>query len=183
MACSRLRNITLQTPSEQRPDRWRRVRRKAIERNRLFEHGRQGLSGGVARERLSAREHLVQHHAKCPDVGAPVGGFALGLFRRHVGRGAQDHVRLASSPWRASASPASSRERVFGECFRQSKIENLDRARRRDLNVRRLQVAMDDSLLMRRFQRFGDLAGVAYDAVWIGSGPPRVSPSTNSITR
>ena len=42
--------------------------------------------------------------------------------------------------------------------FRQPEIEHLDDAVRRDLHVRRLQVAMDDALLVRRFERVDHLA-------------------------
>ena len=37
-----------------------------------------------------SRQHLVQHHAESPDVGAPIHLFAARLFRRHVGRRAQN---------------------------------------------------------------------------------------------
>ena len=46
----------------------------------------------VAPERPCARQHLVQHRAKGPDIRAPVGRVAAGLLRRHVRRRAQDHA-------------------------------------------------------------------------------------------
>ena len=41
--------------------------------------------------------------------------------------------------------------------FRQAKVEHLHRAVRAHLDVRRLQIAMDDSLLVRGFQRLRNL--------------------------
>ena len=45
----------------------------------------------VALEGPAAGQHLVEHAAERPDVGALVDRLALGLLRRHVGRGAEDH--------------------------------------------------------------------------------------------
>ena len=39
----------------------------------------------------------------------------------------------------------------------QAEVEHLDHAIGRDLDVGRLQIAMDDALLVRRFERLGDL--------------------------
>src|SRR5262249_13297241 len=40
------------------------------------------------------------------------------------------------------------------ERFRESEVEDLDFALRRDLHIARLQIAMNDAFLVRRFQRF-----------------------------
>ena len=71
--------------------------------------------------------------------------------------------------------------------LRQPEVEHLHRAVGAHLDVRRLQIAMDDPLLVRGFERLGDLLrdrqrlverdGAARDAL-----PPRSSPSTSSIT-
>ena len=45
-------------------------------------------------EGAPARQHLVQHRAKRPDVGAPIDGPALGLLGRHVRGGAENHAHL-----------------------------------------------------------------------------------------
>ena len=42
--------------------------------------------------------------------------------------------------------------------LRQAEVEHLHGAVRRDLDVRRLQIAVDDALLVRRFERLRDLA-------------------------
>ena len=41
--------------------------------------------------------------------------------------------------------------------FRQPEVEHLHGAVRADFDVRRLQITMDDALLVRRLQRLGDL--------------------------
>ena len=45
------------------------------------------------------------------------------------------------------------------EGLRQSEIQHLHCAIRPQLDVRGLQIAMDDALFVRRFQRFGNLPG------------------------
>ena len=50
------------------------------------------------------------------------------------------------------------RRRRGVERLRQAEVEHLHGAVRRDLDVGRLQVAVDDAVLVRRFERFGDLA-------------------------
>ena len=55
-----------------------------------------------------------------------------------------------TSAWPAAAS--GSRE------LREAEVEHLHDAVRRDLDVRGLQIAMDDALLMRGFERLADLA-------------------------
>ena len=43
--------------------------------------------------------------------------------------------------------------------LRKAEVEDFDRAIVANLDVRRLQIAMDDALLVRRFERVGDLPG------------------------
>ena len=48
----------------------------------------------VAVERAPAGEHLVEHAAERPDVGAPIDGLPARLLRRHVGGRAENHAQL-----------------------------------------------------------------------------------------
>ena len=64
---------------------------------------------------------------------------------------------------------------------RQPEIEHLHHALRCELDIRRLQVAVDDAFLVRRLERVGDLLrivqrGIERQRAW------SVSPSTSSIT-
>ena len=150
---------------------------------------RQHVGDGLAWKCSSACQHLVQHAAERPDVRALVDRLAARLLRTHVGGGAQnarpclrhrrtgDRRRLRCIARRAA--------RRF-ERFREAEVEHLHRAVRPHLDVGRLQIAMDDALLVRRFERFGDLLRdrqrlverdrPARDAV------RQSSPSTSSMT-
>ena len=72
----------------------------------LFSTRRQHVRDVVARERAAAGEHLVEHDAEGPDVGALVDGLAARLLGRHVGRRAEDHAHLRRRGPSASASSA-----------------------------------------------------------------------------
>ena len=48
----------------------------------------------LAVEQARAGQHLVEHDAERPDVGALVDSLALGLLGRHVRRGAEDDAEL-----------------------------------------------------------------------------------------
>jgi hypothetical protein len=45
------------------------------------------------------------------------------------------------------------------DCLRQAEIEHLHDATRSDLDVRRLEIPMDDALFVGGFKRIGDLLG------------------------
>ena len=108
----------------------------------------------------AAREHLVKHAAERPDVGALVDRSAARLLGAHVGRGAEDHAGRAS-PARVIVGD---RDRVrdggsVGVDLRPGRSRAPSPCRRRrDLDVGRLQIAMDDAVLVRGFERLGNLA-------------------------
>jgi hypothetical protein len=102
-----------------------------------------------------SRQHLVQHAAECPDVGTFVDHLSAGLLGAHVGGRAEQYPITG---------PADGECRRLGQIrppavarFGQPEIEDFDCACRRDLDVRGLQIAVDDAFLVRRFQCFGDL--------------------------
>jgi hypothetical protein len=98
-----------------------------------------------------------------------VDGLAAGLLGRHVGGGAHDDAhpgrRRHRHGWRFREVLSAGRaEALRYRCgpvvrrqFRQPEIEDLHRAVRRDLDVRRLQIAMDDALLVCGFKSVDDL--------------------------
>jgi hypothetical protein len=67
---------------------------QVVELRFFLERRSHDLGGRVSGEQLFSAQHLKQHHAERPDVGAAIHRLALGLLRRHVGRGAQDHSHL-----------------------------------------------------------------------------------------
>jgi hypothetical protein len=70
------------------------------------------------------------------------------------------------------------------EGLRQSEVQHLDLAVGRDVDVGGLQVPMHDTLLMRGFQRFGDLGAAAQrfsDLQRSGSQPAREGFAGNQL--
>ena len=90
------------------------------------------------------------------------------------------HGRRIASAGRPTAPPEIVR------CLGEPEVQHLHRAVRPDLDVRRLQVAMDDALLVRGLERVGDLPGdgqrlVERDRPRARSARRQVSPSTSSM--
>jgi hypothetical protein len=74
-----------------------------------------------------------------------------------------------------------------GKCLGQAEIEDFDLTLRRDLDVGGFEIAMDDTLRVRRIERVGNLSGQPQRLAH-GTGPramtsASVSPSTSSSTR
>ncbi len=130
-------------------------------------------------------EHLEQHAAEGPDVGALVDRLASRLLGGHVGGGAENraghghrrrrerrrrrHVRATRdtacafdcrspvAPPSVAAAPCRSEAADRVDELRDAEIENLHRPVRTKLDVGRLQIAMHDPLCVGRLARFGDL--------------------------
>ena len=160
-------------------------------RRRLHDRG-DHLGDVFAGERARAGEHLVEHGAKRPDVGALVDGPTARLLRRHVRRRPEDHAHPGH---RRGARQRRRLRRIvrrlarpcrLGE-LRQPEVQHLHGAVFPHLDVGRLQIAMDDALLVRRFERGGDLPRdrqrfVDWDAGPCAMRSASVGPSTSSIT-
>ena len=117
----------------------------------------------IGREEALARQHLVQHHTERPDIRALVHRLAARLLRTHVGGSTRESFRLGHRGCRerrrhrhVGRRTARSRQR-----FRQPEVQNLHRAVGADLDVRGLEIAMDDALLVRRFERLRQSASRA----------------------
>ena len=133
--------------------------RQHVQVGLAYQDRREHVGSGVPLEWLAARHHLVQHAAERKDVAPLIGREALCLLRRHVGRGPEDDTRLRGHH--------AQRRRVgqFRRCGRgfhrlgQPEVEHLHGAVRPHFDVRGLEIAMNDALLVRRFERLGDLPG------------------------
>ena len=116
----------------------------------------------LAIEGASPRQHLVQHAAERPDVAALVRLSSFRLLRSHVRGGAEDDAH-AGQHGRARDGrrlrPIVAARRVLLGCqrLREPEVQHLHRPVRAQLDVRGLEIAMDDALLVRGFKRFGDL--------------------------
>ena len=108
-------------------------------------------------ERASAGQHLEQHDSECPDVHPFVDGLSHRLLRRHVGRRTENQPHFGRARiMRRRVRTALGTPRV--ECFGEPEVQDFHRAVVSHFDVRRLQIAMDDPVLMRLLERLGDLA-------------------------
>ena len=108
---------------------------------------------GRARKGLSACEHLEDHAAKCPDIGALVDRQTARLLGTHVGRRTKNGALMRA----AGRGRYGSRDILHLDQLRKAEVQDLYRAVGRQLDVRRFQIPMDDALLVRRVQCLGDL--------------------------
>ena len=105
--------------------------------------------GGFQRDALLrgavAGQHFVQHQSQRVNIAARVRFLALESLRRHVGRRA--HNRAAGG------------QSLVPLCFRQSEVQDLD-ARFGHHDIAGFQIAVNDSVGVRRGKRIGDLRAV-----------------------
>ena len=114
---------------------------------------------------LAPSRHLVQHEAEGEQIGSHVQLLTAHLLRGHVSRGA--NCRPGTGKVQGNGVLASLRLFVRSSLrlikalrllqLGQAEVENLGAALGSYKNVRWLDVAMDDVLLMRDFQTLGDL--------------------------
>ena len=110
---------------------------------------------GGAFERAAAGEHLVEDRAEGEDVGAVIDVLRAHLLGRHVRDGAHHRAGRGGHLLRRRVGIAVRR----GE-LGQTEVEDLDSSVFADEKVLRLEVAMDDALLVRGRESVRDLDGV-----------------------
>ena len=130
-------------------------------RRRVFLQDRvHRLDRRIGVERAAAGEHLVEHDAEREDVGAVIDGLAAHLLGRHVAHRAEHRARARQRTRMGEQGRLGlNRGARLGQ-LGEAEVEDLDAAVARDEDVVRLQVAVDDALLVRGGQAPGDLAGV-----------------------
>ena len=102
---------------------------------------------------MDTRQQLVEKHAKGKNVRTEVDLFTSQLLRRHVPGRPQHRTRLGE---------AGRRGRLTGTTGRQTgqtEVENLDTAIRRADDVFRLEIPMNNPLLVRGGEGAADLHG------------------------
>src|SRR5262245_51219345 len=118
-------------------------------------NGRNGVRHRAALERSPAGEHFVQDATESPDVSPFVDDLPPRLFGAHVSGCAQDcactrvvrgHRGRVREVWRRGSAGR----------LREAKVENLRHSLRRDLDVGRFQVAVNDPFLVSDIETDGD---------------------------
>ena len=109
-------------------------------------------------ERRAPGDHLVHHDAERVDIGANVHQAALALLRRHVLRAAQEKPGERQVLLTA-----------FGNVLHEPEVEHLDEVRLvhvvDEVDVRRLEIAVDDARGVCLAQRAGNLPRDPHGAV------------------
>jgi len=101
--------------------------------------------GGIGAEGHDARQHLIEDDAQGVDVRADVNPPTLRLLRRNVMRAAHEQAGLSESG--------------HGDVSGDAEIHDFHRAIGRDHEVLRLDIAVDDAMLVSRLQSCGHLSG------------------------
>jgi hypothetical protein len=110
---------------------------------------RHRVRGGVPAESAFAREHLVEDGAEREDVGSGIGRMPAHLLGRHVAERSEHDPRLRAGGlgWHIRQRRTSRlRPRQLG----QAEVQDLQPPVLRDEEVLRLQVPVDNPLLVRR---------------------------------
>jgi hypothetical protein len=124
----------------------------------VAQHGGNRVADVVALKDARRGQHFEEHAAERPDVGAFVDRLPACLFRRHVRGCAENDTGLRHRRRRNRRRHRySGRHRSRLERPRQAKVQHLDGAIGTNLDVGGLEIAVNDALLMRRFERVGNL--------------------------
>jgi hypothetical protein len=154
-----LLQILAQAAREQLAQARRRPGGQPIVLDLTLDDRREDLGHVLACERGVTREHFVQQAPERPDVGLPVDRPPFRLLGRHVGGRAEDDalLRRRQAECRRLREAGRRARRLALERFGEAEVEHLHAPLGRHLHVRRLEVAVDDALLVRRVERAGDL--------------------------
>ena len=107
------------------------------------------LDGRVALGTRGARQHLVEHDAEREDVGAVIDGLPAHLLGRHVAHRAEHRARAGQRPRVGEQRRLGLDRRAGRGQLGEAEVEDLDAAVARHEDVLRLQVAVDDPLVVR----------------------------------
>ena len=153
--------IPFQAPAKQPPDRFRRLDRQRVPVEVLTQHRGEHVRHVVAGKRAAAGQHLVQNHAERPDISAAIDGLSPCLFRRHVCGRAEHHseLRRPGGERRRIHHLRCPARRIMRQRFSEAEVQHLHGAVLANLDVRRLEIAMDDALLVRGFEGLRHLPG------------------------
>ncbi len=104
-------------------------------------------------------EHFEQHDTECPYVRPLVSGLTTSLFGAHVRGSTEDDSLLRRRHTQSWGVRQAGVGTVANESLRQPEVQHFHLAVSCDLDIARLQIAVDDALLVCSFESFGDLEG------------------------
>jgi hypothetical protein len=122
------------------------------------QHRRQRVGHIVSAERALPRQHFVEHAAIRPDVAAFIGCSSPRLLRTHVRSRPEDHPDRCRHPRRRDRAIDGRAVLSVGHPG-ETEVEHLDGAIVCQGDIRRFQIAVNDALLVRRFESVCDLPG------------------------
>src|SRR5687768_9115178 len=102
----------------------------------------------VRAKRCSSLQQLIRHATELVDIGGGNNGLPTDLLGRGV---------FGRHPAKARARTGRFSRNALLKHLRETEIEQLHFAGRRDEDVRRLEVTMDDALIVRVVDRFSDV--------------------------
>jgi hypothetical protein len=139
---------------DQRPNSARCVARQRIHVGRRVQHRAEHVRQRLADERPLRRQALVEHTPERPHVDAPVDRLAARLLRRHIRRRAEQSPRLRRQHAVRRRVPVA----FIARRLREPEVEHLHPSVRRHAHVRRLQIAVDHTRFVRRFEPLRNLS-------------------------
>jgi hypothetical protein len=146
--------VLLEAACQQPSDRRRGGIGQRAEIRFALQHACERVGDVFTIEGAAAGQQLVEHAAERPDVGPLVDRTAARLLRAHIGRRPEDQP-VARRIARCRLAPI----RVVGQDLANPEVEDFDHSVGGDLDVRRLEIAMDDALVVRGIESAGDLSG------------------------
>ena len=146
----------MQRPPQQAPDVLPHPCRQRLPVRLLLQNPAQNLWNRLPPKCPFPCQCFVQHTPKRPHVRPPVQRLAASLLRTHVRNCAQNRTRRSYPDHRRVLGHVAGPQ-IGLHYLGQPKVQDLDLSLRRDLDIGRFQIPVDDPLLMCRFQRFGHL--------------------------
>ena len=151
--------VLAQTSPKQAPGIGGRGRGEPIQIGLALEDLRDHVRYRVSRVCLLPDQHFVEHATECPDIGSGIDPPSARLLRTHVGGRAQHHAGLGHRGGNRGRKGQILLVRIRVHGPRQSEVEDLHRPVGHEPDVRGLQIAVDDFLLVRGLQTERDLPG------------------------
>ncbi len=104
-----------------------------------------------------AGQHFIENGSEAKDVGAIIDGLAAHLLGRHIAGGADDHAGIGTVGDRRGIAIGFS---LTMDQFGQSEVQNFDAAVFGEEEILRLEIAVNDALVVRSGESMRDLNSV-----------------------